>query len=117
MGEEKIRESLMRQMRASTTLLQNYGKIYIEVCKPISVRKYAQSLQQAQQITDRRVMVEHLGYHITHTLSDNLVVQPTSMVAAVLMMHRKGIVEQVLVKSVEWLAREQRKQYSYDIVA
>lgn len=44
MGEEKVRESLMRLMRASTTLLQNYGKIYIEIIEPISLKKYAQQI-------------------------------------------------------------------------
>lgn len=40
MGEEKVKESTMRMLKASKTLAMNYGKIFIEFCEPISVRKY-----------------------------------------------------------------------------
>lgn len=31
---------------------------------------------------------------------------PTSLVAAILLMHRKGVMEQVLANKVEWLSQE-----------
>ena len=93
MGEEKIRESLLRLIRASSTLVQNYGKIYIEVMEPISLKKYTEEVKTQHGITERREVVERLGYQITHLLQDNLVIMATSMVAAILLMHRKGIME------------------------
>lgn len=40
MGEEKVKESTMRLIKASKTLAMNYGKIFIEFCDPIPVKKY-----------------------------------------------------------------------------
>jgi glycerol-3-phosphate O-acyltransferase len=37
LGEEKIKESLPRLVKAIKTLKMNYGKIYIHICEPISV--------------------------------------------------------------------------------
>jgi hypothetical protein len=34
---------------------------------------------------------------------DRLVILPTNMVAAILLMYRKGISEDILIKCIEWL--------------
>lgn len=38
MGEEKVKESTMRLIKASKVIAENYGKIYIEFCEPIPVK-------------------------------------------------------------------------------
>lgn len=38
MGEEKVKESTMRLIKASKVLKENYGKIFVEFCEPISVK-------------------------------------------------------------------------------
>ena len=37
---------------------------------------------------------------------DNIVVMPTGMIAAILLMYRKGISEDMLVKKMEWLSAQ-----------
>ena len=55
-------------------------------------------------IKERKHFIEDLGQTIVYTLIDHLIVMPTSMVAAIILMNRKGIEEDKLVKNVEWLA-------------
>lgn len=43
---------------------------------------------------------------VVYSLIDKLVIMPTSMVAAIILMHRKGIQEEQLVKKIEWLANQ-----------
>lgn len=40
MGETKVKESLSRLIKAVDVLKENYGRIYIELCEPISVKNY-----------------------------------------------------------------------------
>jgi glycerol-3-phosphate O-acyltransferase len=40
MGQSKVKESLQRLLKAADVLKENYGRIYIELCEPISVKKY-----------------------------------------------------------------------------
>jgi glycerol-3-phosphate O-acyltransferase len=43
LGEEKVRESLLRVIRAAKILSLNYGRIYIEFGTLISVREYSKA--------------------------------------------------------------------------
>jgi len=47
-----------------------------------------------------------LGYEIIYRMNEKLVIMPTALVAAVVLMHRKGISEDSLVERVEWLGNE-----------
>jgi glycerol-3-phosphate O-acyltransferase len=40
MGESKVKESLSRLIKAADVLKENFGRIYIEMGEPISVKKY-----------------------------------------------------------------------------
>jgi glycerol-3-phosphate O-acyltransferase len=40
LGEEKVKESLSRVVRASKILSLNFGKIYVEFSDTISLREY-----------------------------------------------------------------------------
>ena len=42
---------------------------------------------------DRKKIVEKLGYEIVFSLTERLVISSTMMVAAILLMYRKGISE------------------------
>jgi glycerol-3-phosphate O-acyltransferase len=43
LGEEKVKESLLRVIRAASILTANYGRIYIEFGNLISLREFSKS--------------------------------------------------------------------------
>ena len=102
MGEEKIKESLLRLVKASKILGLNFGKINIVPSTPFSIKKF---IAQNNKLK-KNELLSTLGYRITHELQDNLVIMPTYMVASIMLMHRKGIMENVLISKVEWLTAE-----------
>ena len=46
-----------------------------------------------------------MGYEIAYRLIDKMVVMPTGIVAALLLMNRRGITEDQLIKRFDWLSR------------
>ena len=40
LGESKVKESLGRILNAVSVFFQDYGRVYIEFCKPISLKNY-----------------------------------------------------------------------------
>ena len=46
LGEEKTRESLYRIVKSAKTLNMNFGRIYVELAEPISLKKYVASYTQ-----------------------------------------------------------------------
>jgi len=45
----------------------------------------------------RKFLLNKLGYEIVYSLNKNLVIMPTAIVATILLLHRKGISEDLLV--------------------
>ena len=41
-----------------------------------------------------------------HNLQDNIVIMTTSMIASIILMSRKGIIEPILISKVDWLIKE-----------
>ena len=48
---------------------------------------------------------QQLGYDIIYRLNDKLVIMSTGVVSAVLLMHRKGISEDMLIRTVNWISK------------
>ena len=46
LGEEKVAESLVRVIKASFIMRFNYGRVYVEICKPMTVRPFIASVQK-----------------------------------------------------------------------
>jgi hypothetical protein len=46
-----------------------------------------------------------MGYQITHSLSDNLIITAPAILATVVLMHRKGISDDALSDKVLWLCK------------
>lgn len=59
---------------------------------------------------DRRVFNENLAYRIVYALQDNIRIMPTTMVASMLLMHRKGVNQKELLQTVAWLGSTLRKR-------
>jgi glycerol-3-phosphate O-acyltransferase len=45
MGEAKVKESLSRVIKAVDVFKENYGRIYLEFCSPISVKEWLRDKQ------------------------------------------------------------------------
>lgn len=52
---------------------------------------------------DRLFITNNLGFEIIYALLRNIRIMPTNLVAAVLLMQRKGINEDELERKVKWL--------------
>ena len=44
--EKKVAESLVRVIKASFIMRFNYGRVYVEICKPMTVRPFIASVQK-----------------------------------------------------------------------
>lgn len=118
LGEEKVKESLLRIIRAAKILKMNFGRIYIDFGEPISLRQYVDNaVRKNEEVSstalnpfvnkkDRQQIVKNLGWDIVYKLSEHTVIMSTAIVAAILLMYRKGISEDQLVKKTEWLVKE-----------
>lgn len=136
LGEEKVKESLFRIVKAVKILNMNFGRIYVELAETISLKNYVSSylndssiskehipqdltqslkpirLEPHSNLDHRKEIVIGLGYEIIFRMQQKIVVMPTALVAAVILMHRKGISEDYLVEKVEWLGNELVKRQS-----
>lgn len=109
-GENKVKESLSRIVKAFSILSMNFGTIYLDFYEPI---KISQALAQQQKITpsldpfknkaDRLKFNNELGHKIVFILQNHVRIMPTNLVSAILLMYRRGISEDQLVKKVAWL--------------
>lgn len=111
LGESKVKESLSRILNATRYINMNFGQIYVEVTKPISFKDYCQemiireNLQPRVNKEDRKLIINTLGYDMTHRLTENLIIMPTAICASILLMHRKGISEDELMSQIELLLK------------
>lgn len=89
MGEEKVKESLGRLIKAAKTLTQNFGRVNVAIAAPINLKAYIQKWKSE----DFRTMCGYLGYEILHLMQEKISIMPTYLVAAIVLMNRKGILE------------------------
>lgn len=109
LGEEKVKESVGRLMRASTVFTLNFGKIYVEIGDFISLKGYTEAnstLNPFDNPEDRKALVNRLAYDITLAFDRNLIIMPTAVVSSIILMNQKGISEDELINQVDWLKRE-----------
>mmetsp|Transcript_6857 Transcript_6857/g.12463 ORF Transcript_6857/g.12463 Transcript_6857/m.12463 type:complete len:1134 (-) Transcript_6857:48-3449(-) len=107
LGEEKVKESLGRILKAVKILKMNFGKIYIAMDNPISLKEYTRrnfaNLDPFNNPQERPAINSSLGYELVYRFQEKLVIMPTALVAAVMLMQRRGVSEDELVSKVEWL--------------
>ncbi|CAD8153134.1 unnamed protein product [Paramecium octaurelia] len=112
LGEEKVKESLIRVIKAIKILSSNFGRIHVGFGKMISVKEWSkqQGLDSFENIRDRKRGVETLGYEVAYQLIEEMVVMPTGIVSTLLLMNRRGITEDQLIKRFEWVLRQITKR-------
>ena len=109
LGLPKVKESLSRLIKATSIIFENYGRIFIDCHEPISLKDYINKeleINKAQgRLLDpfkdnsaRKFLLNKLGYEIVYSLNKKIVVMPTAIVATILLLHRKGISEDLLVQ-------------------
>lgn len=59
----------------------------------------------ANKTGNKNEITKKLGFKIVHMMSEKVVIMSTALVSAVLLMHRKGISEDLLIKTVHWLTK------------
>ena len=97
-----MKESLKRLIKAVDVLKENYGRIYMDFCEPISVKKHFADRAEKKY----GHALEDLGYRIVYELSDHLIVTAPAILATSILMHRKGISEDSLSRTTNWLSKE-----------
>lgn len=111
LGESKVKESLGRIVNAARYISMNFGSIYVEATEPISFRDLTQEmivkhdLNPAVNKKDQMLITSTLGWQIIRKLTERVIIMPTAICASLLLMHRKGISEDELIKQVEYLIK------------
>ena len=54
----------------------------------------------------RPQLINSLGNHIVHRLTEKLVIMSTSIVCSAILMNRRGVTEEMLMKNVHWISKE-----------
>lgn len=115
LGEQKVKESLSRLVKAANVLKMNFGRIFVDISDPIALDKYVEQYKgdlqgrledNFKEPQQRLALVKDLGYEIVYRLNENLVVMLTSVVASLFLVYRKGITEETLNEKVEWLLKQ-----------
>ncbi len=95
-GREKQKEDALVLMRSAEVLDSRYGRLYITAGKPIHMAEFLResSGKSPRELTDeeKRYLVKKLGYLILSRINRATVINPTGLVAMVLLSHlRRGI--------------------------
>ncbi|CDW88677.1 male sterility protein [Stylonychia lemnae] len=129
LGDEGNRESVFKILKSILWVSEKYGRAYIKYCKPISLKEKVNEYIKQKGIDPRLLLNRQLGpvpvevqnqvailksnfadtmsMELAYTLTDNLVVMSTQIVASVIISKRQGgITEDELVSKTLWLYEE-----------
>lgn len=105
LGEAKVKESLSRIIKAARILKMNFGKIYIGIGDPVSIKEVCKAAVPSSP--QERLDLNHkIGYELVYRLQESSTIMPTALVATILLTHRRGVSEDELISKVEWLRDE-----------
>jgi len=125
LGEEKLKLSTSKLLVSYNKYgNKNFGKVFVKFAEPISLKEYTAkylqgensktenlkmdqaALKPFEQKEHRAPLVNQLGHDLIRIINDNLIIMPTSLVASIILMHRKGLIEETLTKKMTWLTQE-----------
>jgi len=116
LGETKVQESLSRVVKSMRQININLGRVYVNFEKSFTLTSYLTELRQKNVILVdgvknfepeiRDTITQSLVRDVYKEWNANLVVMPTSMVAALLLMNRRGMSEEELIERMDWLRGE-----------
>jgi len=107
-GGKKVPESVSRIVSGVYDILMtNLGTMNIDFCQPISLSEYTNQMMQRipnfNPFTvkkDQMLLNQSLAHTITFVLQKNLRMMPTTLVAAMILLYRKGIAQNELIQKV-----------------
>lgn len=109
-GEKKVAESLSRTLKGASVLFSNLGTMNVDFCDPISLSEYtAQKMKDTPNFDpfknkkDQKKLNKDLAHDIIFELQRNIRMMPTTMVASIVLLYRKGISDEELSQKIEWL--------------
>lgn len=92
-GEEKVKESLGRILKAVEIFSMNLGTIYLDFCEPIHLSKYTEeaialkpSLNPFENEKDKLAITNDLGLKIVQELQSHVRIMPPNLVASILLL-------------------------------
>lgn len=112
LGDEKLRLSLIKFLGAYKIFNMNFGRVYLNFCEPMSLKEYSEKYVQVTgknpmtEVKERQNFNSRLATDVLKITNDNLVLMPTSIIASILLLHRKGINEELLSSKADWLVKE-----------
>mmetsp|Transcript_12191 Transcript_12191/g.20541 ORF Transcript_12191/g.20541 Transcript_12191/m.20541 type:complete len:650 (+) Transcript_12191:758-2707(+) len=113
MGGKKVPESVSRILSGTYNLLNtNLGTLKLDFCEPYTLSKFTQQFSASQGAgfdpftnkTHQQLVNSAISHEIVFKLQKNLRMMPTTLVAAILLLYRKGISKDELEQKVSWLA-------------
>ncbi|MBL91518.1 MAG: hypothetical protein CMH56_06860, partial [Myxococcales bacterium] len=113
-GGQKEAESASGLLKSVGMLKQKYGRVYVTIDEPVSLNDYLEKMgldRGLMEAEERRHLIKALAYHIVHGINCATVVTSTSLVATALLgLRRKGLSHQELLKQVQTLLAQIKRQ-------
>lgn len=106
LGNPKVKENLSRILNAVDTLSMSFGSIYIDFNDPIHISRELADFKAKQKSDydpvanrkDRLYFNNYIGYELVFKLQEKVRILPTTLVATIILLYRKGISEETLLK-------------------
>lgn len=115
LGESPQRNNIHKILQHLIAINKPLGRVMIKYCGPLSIKDYIDSHAKKNGIAvstygkdeaATKKLIDDLGQEISLIQGENLVVMSTPLVATILLMHKKGISQDMLISRVNWLYHE-----------
>jgi glycerol-3-phosphate O-acyltransferase len=106
-GGEKRKEDIGGLLRTPQVLRSRYGRIYIQVDEPVSLRDFMRERHldpEKHTPEQRRTLVQVLAHRIVWGISRSATLTPAALVSAAVLAHRqRGLSSQAMGERIEFL--------------
>lgn len=103
-GKEKTPENTVEIIKSGKILRKRYGRVYLNIGEPIIMKEYLAAQEkpiEQMTVTERQTLYRKIGYEIVLEINKVSVVNPFSLVAAVILSHeRRGISHEELMDNL-----------------
>lgn len=106
-----MKESFSRVVAAADILMMNYGTILVDFCEPISLQDYTKNKMKVspqfdpfKNKQDQQNLNANLAQDIVFELQKKIRMMPTTMVASIILLFRRGISKDELSRHIEWMS-------------
>ncbi|MBW2702069.1 MAG: 1-acyl-sn-glycerol-3-phosphate acyltransferase [Deltaproteobacteria bacterium] len=115
-GGEKKKENVAGLIRSGDALRSKYGKIYVQVAEPISLKEAIKDRfgeLNTLEPDQRRTLVQSIAHRILFDINRVSTVTPSTLVAFCLLNHRlRGMSEHILRERAAWVLKWLRRRDS-----